>query len=37
MGFEGVSEEEGVSPLVFRRGKEIPDDRIISMTMVEPS
>jgi FkbH-like protein len=34
LGFESDREENGVSSLVFRRGRELADDKILTVTMV---
>jgi FkbH-like protein len=31
MGFESMAEEKGMSRLIFRKGKEIPDDQIVNI------
>jgi FkbH-like protein len=31
MGFESMAEEDGISRLIFQRGKEIPDDQVVNI------
>jgi FkbH-like protein len=37
IGFEPVTEQDGVSLLVFRRGKQVPDDRLLKVYAKAPA